>query len=73
MDALPLPPAIFLSLDPSSNTLRSLEKLRRLCGKVLEEEKGGDELRNVAKLILDGIVKSIEIAGSSVIFPRYLC
>ena len=72
LDALRVPPVILSSLDTSPNTLRSLEKLRRLCRKVLEGERGGVDLRNVTKLILEAIVESIEIAASSVILPHHL-
>jgi hypothetical protein len=67
MDALPAPATIFSGLETCSNALRSLDKLRRLCGKLLEEEKGGNKLRNIAKLVLERIVDSIEIAGKQVI------
>jgi hypothetical protein len=70
LDAFPLPVSVFSGLEASSNTLRSLEKLRRLCGMVLEEGKGGDMLRNVAEPILERIVESTETAMKQVI--RYI-
>lgn len=69
-DALPAPAVIFSGLESYSNALRSLDKLRRLCGRILEEEKGGDGLRNIAKLILESIVESIEIAGKQVMLTQ---
>lgn len=66
INVLPVPAAIFSGSESSSNTLRSFEKLRRLCGKVLEEERGRNEWRNLVKLILEGVVKSIEIACNQV-------
>ncbi|KAF8483120.1 hypothetical protein JB92DRAFT_1654008 [Gautieria morchelliformis] len=69
LNAFPLPVSIFSGLQSSANTLRSLEKLRRLCGGVLEERKRGDRLRNVAELILERIVESIEIAMKQLTKP----
>ncbi|KAF8591367.1 hypothetical protein K439DRAFT_1627079 [Ramaria rubella] len=58
IDVLPVPKV----LDPDSKSIawRPLEKLRRLCGKLLVEGNGGRELMNTAILLVDGVIKSIE-------------